>query len=199
MGLEGVGMLREPMVEVLGLRIDNRSSFSPTPSPTPLGLRLGCAAPATPGPPWKYETKGGEGTMITVSQRELPRRGRRMFQDFALTEVRVPSLALVSGGTALRLVGGGGRRARGGGGGGGVFAGSVGDGAGADSGQTETAAGPSDRTLQLRDTNVTSEQHSYNAEDGEATVTKKITLVSRAGFRRWTSPQQRNPARDGCG
>lgn len=78
---------------------------------------------------------------------------------FCLTEVRVPSLAVVSGGTALWLVGGGGRRcARGGGGGGGVFASSVGDGARPDSGQTETAAGPSDGTpFQLRDTRIKSE------------------------------------------
>lgn len=50
-------MLREPMVVVLGLRIDSRSSFSPTPSPTPLGLRLGCVDPGTPGPPEKCETR----------------------------------------------------------------------------------------------------------------------------------------------
>ena len=49
-----------------------------------------------------------------------------------LTEVRVPSLAVVGGGAALRLVGRGGRGwcSRGGGG---VFAGTVGDGAGSDS------------------------------------------------------------------
>lgn len=41
MGLEGVGMLREPTALALGLRIDRRSSLSPAPSPTPLGLRLG--------------------------------------------------------------------------------------------------------------------------------------------------------------
>lgn len=51
MGLEGVGMLREPTVLVLGLRIDSRSSLSPAPSPTPLGLRLGCVDPGTAGPP----------------------------------------------------------------------------------------------------------------------------------------------------
>lgn len=50
-------MLREPMVLVLGLRIDSLSSLSPTPSPTPLGLRLGCADPGTPGPPGKFKTK----------------------------------------------------------------------------------------------------------------------------------------------
>lgn len=51
MGLEGVGMLREPTVLVLGLRTDCRSSLRPDPSPTPLGLRLGCADPGTAGPP----------------------------------------------------------------------------------------------------------------------------------------------------
>jgi len=51
MGLEGVGMLREPTVVVLGLRIDRRSSLSPAPSPTPLGLRFGCADPGAAGPP----------------------------------------------------------------------------------------------------------------------------------------------------
>lgn len=50
-------MLREPMVVVLGLRIDSRSSFSPTPSPTPLGLLLGCVDPGTPGPPERIETR----------------------------------------------------------------------------------------------------------------------------------------------
>lgn len=79
---------------------------------------------------------------------------------FCLTEVRVPSLALVRGRTALWLVGQGGSCARGRGGGRGVFASSVGDGARTDSGQTETAAGPSDSTLQLRDTRVMSEKHS---------------------------------------
>lgn len=49
MGLEGVGMLREPTVEVLGLRIDRRSSLSPAPSP--LGLCLGWADPGAAGPP----------------------------------------------------------------------------------------------------------------------------------------------------
>lgn len=51
MGLEGVGMLREPTVLVLGLRIDSRSSLSPAPSATPLGLRFGCVDPGTAGPP----------------------------------------------------------------------------------------------------------------------------------------------------
>lgn len=51
MGLEGVGMFRDPMVLVLGLRTDSRSSLSPTPSLTPLGLRLGCVEVETPGPP----------------------------------------------------------------------------------------------------------------------------------------------------
>lgn len=51
MGLEGAGMLREPTVVVLGLRIESRSSFRPVPSPTPLGLRLGCVDPGTVGPP----------------------------------------------------------------------------------------------------------------------------------------------------
>lgn len=155
MGLEGVGMLREPMVEVLGLRIDNRSSFSPTPSPTPLGLRLGCAAPATPGPPWQYKT-GKKGTRI-IDDTGIAAPTLLCILIFCLTEVRVPSLAVVSGGTALWLVGGGGSCARGGGGGGGVFASSVGDGASPDSGQTETAAGPSDSTVQLRDTRTRSE------------------------------------------
>lgn len=50
-GLEGVGMFRDPMVLVLGLRTDSRSSLSPTPSLTPLGLRLGCVVVETPGPP----------------------------------------------------------------------------------------------------------------------------------------------------
>lgn len=76
---------------------------------------------------------------------------------FCLTEVRVPSLAVVGGGTALWLVGRGGSCAGGGSGGGGVFARSVGDGARPDSGQTETAAGPSDSGLQLRDTLMASE------------------------------------------
>lgn len=67
---------------------------------------------------------------------------------FCLTEVRVPSLAVVGGGTALGLVGGGGSCA-GGGSGGGVLARSVGDGARPDSGQAETAAGPGDGGLQL--------------------------------------------------
>lgn len=64
---------------------------------------------------------------------------------------------MVSGGTALWLMGGGGSCARGGGGGRGVFASSVADGARPDSGQTETAAGPSDGCLQLRDTRIVSE------------------------------------------
>lgn len=51
MGLEGVGMFRDPMVLVLGLRTDRRSSFRPTPSLTPLGLRLGWVEVETPGPP----------------------------------------------------------------------------------------------------------------------------------------------------
>lgn len=51
MGLEGVGMFREPMVLVLGLRTESRSSFSPTPSLTPLGLLLGWVEVETPGPP----------------------------------------------------------------------------------------------------------------------------------------------------
>lgn len=50
MGLEGVGMLREPTVLVLGLRIESRSSLRPAPSVTPLGLRLGCVDPGTAGP-----------------------------------------------------------------------------------------------------------------------------------------------------
>lgn len=44
-------MFREPMVLVLGLRTDSRSSLSPTPSLTPLGLLLGCVEVETPGPP----------------------------------------------------------------------------------------------------------------------------------------------------
>ena len=50
-GLEGVGMLREPTVLVLALRMDMRSSLSPAPSPTPLGLLLGWAEPGAAGPP----------------------------------------------------------------------------------------------------------------------------------------------------
>lgn len=57
MGLEGVGMLREPAVLVLALRIDSRSSLSPVPSPAPLGLLLGCVDPGTAGPPERYETE----------------------------------------------------------------------------------------------------------------------------------------------
>lgn len=55
-GLEGVGMFRDPMVLVLGLRTDSRSSLSPTPSLTPLGLRLGCVEVETPGPPDTWDT-----------------------------------------------------------------------------------------------------------------------------------------------
>lgn len=51
MGLEGVGMLREPTVLALGLRTDSRSSLGPAPSPAPLGLRLGFVDPGTAGPP----------------------------------------------------------------------------------------------------------------------------------------------------
>lgn len=51
MGLEGAGMLREPTVLVLGLRIDSRSSLGPAASPTVLGLRLGFVDPGTAGPP----------------------------------------------------------------------------------------------------------------------------------------------------
>lgn len=51
MGLDGVGMLREPTVVLLGLRTDSRSSFRAAASPTPLGLRLGSADPGAPGPP----------------------------------------------------------------------------------------------------------------------------------------------------
>lgn len=69
----------------------------------------------------------------------------------------MPSLAVVRGGTALWLVGRGGSCARRGGGGGGVFASSISDGARPDSGQTETAAGPSDGALHLKDTRVLSE------------------------------------------
>lgn len=50
-GLEGVGRLRDPTVLVLVLRVDSRSSLSPVPSATPLGLRLGYAEPGTAGPP----------------------------------------------------------------------------------------------------------------------------------------------------
>lgn len=61
MGLEGVGMLREPMVLVLGLRTARRSSLRPTPSPTPLGLLLGCADPGTPGPPVRCDKSSYSG------------------------------------------------------------------------------------------------------------------------------------------
>lgn len=59
MGLEGVGMLREPTMLVLGLRLGSLSSLSPAPSPTPmrLGLRLGCVDPGTAGPPERWETR----------------------------------------------------------------------------------------------------------------------------------------------
>lgn len=43
-------MLREPTVLVLGFRIDSRSSLSPAPSATPLGLRLGWVDPGAAGP-----------------------------------------------------------------------------------------------------------------------------------------------------
>lgn len=51
MGLDGVGMLREPTVVLLGLRMDNRSSLRAAASPTPLGLLLGWADPGAAGPP----------------------------------------------------------------------------------------------------------------------------------------------------
>lgn len=60
-----------------------------------------------------------------------------------LTEIAVPSLAVVGGGAALRLAvrgRGGGRRRRGGGGGGGVFVCPVGDGARPHSRQRHAAA-----------------------------------------------------------
>lgn len=67
MGLEGVGMLREPTVLVLGLRIDSLSSLSPAPSPTPLGLLLGCVDPGTAGPPGKRERSRRQNNLIMLT------------------------------------------------------------------------------------------------------------------------------------
>lgn len=127
MGLEGVGMLREPTVLVLGLRIDSLSSLSPAPSPTPLGLLLGCVDPGTAGPPETTWERRRQNNLIKLNP------GIWLISVICLTEVRVPSLAVVCRGTALCLVARGGRRCTRGGGGRGVFAGSVGDGTGADS------------------------------------------------------------------
>lgn len=74
-----------------------------------------------------------------------------LISGFFLTEVRVSSLAVVGGGAALCLVARGGGRCTRGGRGSGVFAGSVGDAAGPDSSETQTAARPRLTALRLRD------------------------------------------------
>ena len=143
MGLEGVGVLRELAVLGVGLRIEIRSSLSPAPSPTPLGLRLGCVDPGSAGPPER------KGLLSRQDFRNLTHHAKSHYVIF-ITEVRMSSLAVVRRGAALRLVARGCRRCTRGGGGSGVFAGSVGDGAGPDSSETQTAARPRLTAISLR-------------------------------------------------
>ena len=127
-------MLREPIVLVLGLRMASLSSLSPTPSLTPLGLRLGCVVPGTPGPPDRCKTRiltaiisSFTQTVINSSQSQ-----KSMISIYCLTEVRVTSLAVVGGDATLCLVARGGRRCTRGSRSS-VFGGSISDGSGSDS------------------------------------------------------------------
>lgn len=135
-------MLREPTVLVLGLRTDRRSSLSPDPSPTPLGLRLGCVDPGAAGPPEKVHRALSEVVFLhsKVSHQSKAKSKSNMSCVIRLTEVGVSSLAVVCRGAALCLMAGRRRRCTRGGRGSGVFARSIGDGAGSDSSQTQSAA-----------------------------------------------------------
>lgn len=136
MGLEGAGMLREPIVLVLGLRLASLSSLSPTPSLTPLGLRLGCVVPGTPGPPDRCETRILTAIISSFTQTDInssqSQKSVPLISIYCLTEVRVTSLAVVGGDATLCLVARGGRRCTRGGRSS-VFGGSIGDGSGSDS------------------------------------------------------------------